>query len=104
MKKLNVGNIKFTKPVVEKLVDIHYVEFDKPLDDIISKLDGKDIKLLVVDETVMVDFGDENIEKHLDTKIFYDEEWIKKHNPQGDFNLWLVEFVDQLILAGKRKC
>jgi hypothetical protein len=123
MKKITVGNIKFTKPVVEKLVDIHYVvsekgrdilkhryfilsyeEFDKSLDEIISQLDGKDIKLLVVDETVMVDFGDENIEKHLDTKIFYDEEWIKKHNPSGDFNLWLVEFVDRLILANKGKC
>ena len=124
MKKINVGNIKFTKPVVEKLVDIHYVfyengrdilkhkyfiltydEFDKPVDELVKQFKEKDIKLLVIDQTVLVDFGDEDIQKHLETVINYDEEWIKKFNPDyTNFDQWLVEFVDQLILVNKGKC
>ncbi len=124
MEKLIVGNVKFTRPVVEKLVDIHYVvvregrdilnhryfildygEFDTPVDELVKKLGEEDIKLLVVDETVLVDFGDEDIQKHLDTKIFYDSQWLKKYSPPEEgFENWLVEFVDQLILANKGKC
>ena len=124
MKKINVGNIKFTKPVVEKLVDIHYVvyengkdilkhkyfiltyeEFDKSVDDLVKQLEEKDIKMLVVDQTVLVDFGDEDIQKHLETVIHYDEEWIQKYNPDHkNFDQWLVEFVDRLILTSKGKC
>ena len=124
MKRINVGNIKFTKPVVEKLVDIHYVvyengkdilkhkyfiltyeEFDKSVDDLVKQLEEKDIKMLVVDQTVLVDFGDEDIQKHLETVIHYDEEWIQKYNPDHkNFDQWLVEFVDRLILTSKGKC
>jgi len=124
MKKINVGNIKFTKPVVEKLVDIYYVvsengrdilkhkyfiltyeEFDRSVDDLVKQLEEKDIKMLVVDQTVLVDFGDEDIQKHLETVIHYDEEWIQKYNPDHkNFDQWLVEFVDRLILANKGKC
>ena len=124
MKKINVGNIKFTKPVVEKLVDIHYVvsensrdilkhkyfiltyeEFDRSVDDLVKQLEEKDIKMLVVDQTVLVDFGDEDIQKHLETVIHYDEEWIQKYNPDHkNFDQWLVEFVDRLILTSKGKC
>ncbi len=124
MKRINVGNIKFTKPVVEKLVDIHYVvsekgkdilkhkyfiltyeEFDKPVDDLVKQLGEKDIKLLVIDQTVLVDFGDEDIQKHLETVINYDERWIEKFSPDHkNFDQWLVEFVDRLILTNKGKC
>ncbi|WP_457639149.1 hypothetical protein [Persephonella sp.] len=124
MEKITVGNIKFTKPVVEKLIDIHYVvekegksllkhryfilsyeEFDKPIEHILEKLGEKEFKLLVIDETVLVDFGDEDIQKHLDTKIYYDKDWIDKQNPDTEnFEKWLVEFVDSLIFANKNKC
>ena len=124
MKKISVGNVKFTKPVVEKLVDIHYVfskngkdilkhkyfiltyeEFDKTVEDLVKQLNEKDIKMFVVDQTVLVDFGDEEIQKHLETVIHYDEEWIKKFNPDYEnFDQWLVEFVDQLVLVNKGKC
>ncbi|MBK3332664.1 hypothetical protein GWK41_06250 [Persephonella atlantica] len=124
MKKITVGNIRFTKPVIEKLVDIYYVvenegkdilkhryfilsydEFDTSYEKLVEKLGEKDIKLLVIDETVSVDFGDEELQKHMDTKILYDEEWIIKHNPDREnFEQWLVEFVDRLILTEKGKC
>ncbi|WP_036767722.1 hypothetical protein [Persephonella sp. KM09-Lau-8] len=124
MEKLIVGNIKFKKPVVEKLVDIHYVvekegkevlkhkyfiltydEFDKSNDELINSLGEKDIKLLVIDETVAIDFGDEEIQKHLDTTIMYDKQWIESKSPDKEnFERWLVEFVDQLIFTDRGKC
>ena len=124
MKKITVGNIRFTKPVIEKLVDIYYVvekegkdilkhryfilsydEFDTSYEKLVEKLGEKDIKLLVIDETVSVDFGDEELQKHMNTKVLYDENWISRYNPDREnFEQWLVEFVDRLILTEKGKC
>ncbi len=121
LKKITIGNIKFTKPVVEKVVDIHYVvdedgkdilkhryfilnydEFDKPLKELVEELDGDKLKFVVVDETISINFGDEEIQKHKETVIEYDEEWLKKFNPDYEnFDAWIVEFADELIFSKK---
>ncbi len=121
MKKIIKGNIKFTKPVIEKLLDIHYIvekdkrdiikhkfiiltyeEFDR---DITSLLDGlgEDIKLAVVEQAVLVNFGDEEIHRSIETEIFYDEKWISKHNPDyNNLEEWIFRFIDNAIFEGKR--
>ncbi|WP_457644188.1 hypothetical protein [Persephonella sp.] len=121
MKRVIKGNIRFIKPVVEKLLDIHYVvenegkeilkhrflilsygEFDKDLKKIIDEID-ENVKLAVVEQVVLVNFGDEEIHRNLETEIFYDEEWIKKHNPDyTNFEDWIIQFVDRAIFEGKR--
>ncbi len=124
MDRTIVGNIKFTKPIVEKVIDIYYVveendkevvkhtytiltyeEMDKTAEDVLEerKIKEKNPKLIVIDETVSVNFGDEEIEKHYDSIIFYDKEWIETKNPdRKDFHKWLVEFVDKILYPIKK--
>ncbi len=124
MKKIIVGNVKFEKPIVEKVVDIHYVleengrdvikhryfilsyeEFDKPLKELVKELDSDSLKLAVANETISINFGDEEIQKQKDTVIEYDEEWIKKFNPdERDFRTWLLEFVDEIVFSKQIPC
>ncbi len=124
MKKLVIGNLKFTKPVVEKLIDVYtlkeengketvkheyfiltYEEIDSKEEEIINNALKDNAKLVVVDETIYVNFGDEEIERHLDSKIFYDEEWIETKSPDKEnFEKWLIEFVDELIYSTGESC
>ncbi len=124
MKKLVIGNLKFTKPVVEKLIDVYtlkeengketvkheyfiltYEEIDSKEEDIINNPLKDDANLVVVDETIYVNFGDEEIERHLDSKIFYDEEWIETKSPDKEnFEKWLIEFVDEFIYSTGESC
>ena len=124
MKKFVVGNLKFTKPVVEKLIDIYtvneengkevvkheyfiltYEEIDNKEEEIINKALESNPKLLVIDETIYVNFGDEEIERHLDSKILYDEEWIETKSPDKEnFEKWLISFVDELIYSAGDSC
>ena len=124
MKKLVIGNLKFTKPVVEKLIDVYtlkeengketvkheyfiliYEEIDSKEEDIINNALKDNAKLVVVDETIYVNFGDEEIERHLDSKIFYDEKWIETKSPDKEnFEKWLVEFVDEIIYSTGESC
>ncbi len=121
LKKITVGNIKFTKPIVEKVVDIHYVideggkdilkhryfmlsyeEFDKPLKELVKELDGDRVKLAIINETININFGDEEIQKNIETVIEFDEEWIKKFNPDyNNFESWIIEFTDEIIFSKK---
>ena len=125
MEKVVVGNIKFIKPIIEKVVDIYYVveengkeevkhtytiltyeEMDKTYDRILEEkgINQKKPKLVVVDETVSVNFGDEEIEKHYDSVILFDKQWIETKNPdKEDFEKWLVEFVDELVFPLRKK-
>jgi hypothetical protein len=121
LKKITVGNVKFTKPVVEKILDVYYVkevegkdilghryfilsyeEFDKPLTELIEELDGDDIRFIVVNESISINFGDEEIQKYKETVIEYDEEWIKKFNPDyKNFDTWIIEFADEIVFSKK---
>ncbi len=117
MKKEVLGGIKFLKPVVEKVVEFHligvnsegktvkkehsvlltYEEMDKDIESLIPKVDF-DLKMVVVDQTITINFGDEEIEKYLDTVVNYDEEWIKQFNPDySDFKKWLNVFISEII-------
>ena len=117
MKKEVCGGIKFLKPVVEKVIEFHlvgvnsegktvkkshteiltYEEMDKDEEELTPKVDF-DIKLKVIDQTITVNFGDEEIERYLDTVAYYDEEWIKQFNPDySNFTKWLKVFVSELI-------
>ncbi|WP_457622937.1 hypothetical protein [Persephonella sp.] len=122
MKKVIKGNIKFTKPVVEKLLDIYYIkekdgkdllehsfkilsysEFDRDIGDIANSLQKEGAKLVVIEQTVLVNFGDEDIQRRLDTEIYYDEEWIKKFNPDYDnFESWIINFIDNTVFESMR--
>ncbi len=121
LKKFIVGNIKFLKPIVEKVVDVHYVleedgkdilkhkyfilsyeEFDTPISKLVEELDGDNLKFVIIDETISINFGDEEIQKHKETVIEYDEEWIKKFEPDmNNFETWLIEFADELVFSKK---
>ncbi len=121
LKKITVGNVKFTKPVVEKILDVYYVkevegkdilghryfilsyeEFDKPLTELIKELDGDDIRFIVVNESISINFGDEEIQKYKETVIEYDEDWIKKFNPDyKNFDTWIIEFADEIVFSKK---
>ncbi|NPA52057.1 MAG: hypothetical protein GXO22_04110 [Aquificae bacterium] len=123
MEKITVGSVKFLKPVVEKVIDIYYLvdenehlkhtytiltydEMDKDYQTILKEkgiLDSSP-KLVVVDETIVVNFGDEELEKHFDSVILYDEEWIYSKNPnQENFEDWLIKFTDQLLFGIRKK-
>ncbi len=124
MKKVTVGNVKFEKPIVEKVVDIHYIleeegkdivrhkyfilsyeDFDKPLTELVKELDSDSLRFIVANETISINFGDEEIQKHKDTVIEYDEEWIKKYHPdEKDFHTWLLEFADEIVFSKKIPC
>ncbi|NPA53474.1 MAG: hypothetical protein GXO21_02265 [Aquificae bacterium] len=121
LKKMTIGNIKFTKPVVEKIVDIHYIlegkeedilkhkyfiltyeEFDKPLKELIKEEQEDKIRFAIIDETISINFGDEEIQKHKETVIEYDEEWLKKFNPDyKNFESWIIEFADEIVFSKK---
>ncbi len=119
MEKITYGSLRLTKPVVEKVVDIYYLteengenklhhvyhlltydELDKPIEELLKKIEEENPKLIVFDETHYIDFGDEEIQKHLGTTVYYDEEWIDSQNPDKEnFEEWLMEFVDELIFS-----
>ncbi len=121
LKKIVVGNVKFLKPIVEKIIDIHYIveengkdivkhkyfilsyeEFDKPVSKLVEELDSDHIRFVIIDETISINFGDEEIQKHKETTIEYDEEWIKKFNPDyNNFEIWLIEFADEIVFSKK---
>jgi len=124
MKKVVFGNLKFLKPVVEKVIDVHYlVEEDgkevlkhryllltyeelsvERKEKFLEEIYSENPKLIVIDETDYIDFGDEEIERHLDSIVYYDEKWIEKFNPDKEhFEEWLAEFIDELIFPTKKK-
>ncbi len=117
MKKEVFGGIKFLKPVVEKVVEFHlvgvnsegktvkkehavlltYEEMDKDIENLVPEVDF-DIKIKVIDQTITVNFGDEEIEKYLDTIVYYDEEWIKQFSPDySNFEKWLNVFISEIV-------
>ncbi len=124
MEHVVVGNIRFIKPVIEKVIDVYYLidedgkevlkhdfflltyeEMDKTSEQLIQekKIREQNPKLMIIDETITVNFGDEEIEKHYDTIIEFDKNWIETKNPDKEnFEQWLVEFVDEVVfLEGK---
>ncbi len=125
MEKITVGNIKFVKPVIEKVIDIYYLieengkeevkhtytiltydEMDKDYEAILKDkgILQKEPKLVVVDETVSINFGDEEIDKHYDSVILFNKEWIETKNPDKEnFQDWLLEFVDSLLFKIRRR-
>ncbi len=125
MEHVVVGNIRFIKPVIEKVIDVYYLieedgkevlkhdyflltyeEMDKTSEQLIQekKIREQNPKLMIIDETITVNFGDEEIEKHYDTIIEFDKDWIETKNPDKEnFEQWLVEFVDEVVfLEGKK--
>ncbi len=117
MKKEVFGGIKFLKPVVEKVIEFHligvnpegkvvkkeesvlltYEEMDRDIEELTPQTDF-DVKLKVIDQTITVNFGDEEIERYLDTIVQYDEEWIKQFNPDySNFSKWLKVFVSEIV-------
>ena len=125
MEKITVGNIKFVRPVIEKVIDIYYLleengkeevkhtytiltydEMDKDYEAILKDkgILQKEPKLVVVDETVSINFGDEEIDKHYDSVILFNKEWIETKNPDKEnFRDWLLEFVDSLLFRIRRR-
>ncbi len=125
MEKIVAGNLKFLKPVIEKVIDIYYLieenskeeirhtytiltydEMDKTYEKVLEEKGILNLspKLIVVDETITVNFGDEEIEKHYDSVILYDQSWIETKKPDREnFEKWLVELVDSLLFRVRRK-
>ncbi len=119
MEKFTYGSLRFVKPIIEKLIDIYYLieedgktvlkhkyhlltyeELDTPKEKFLEDIKKKNPKLIVVDENQYINFGDEEIEKHIETTVYYDKEWLNKHQPDyNNFENWIIEFVDELIFS-----